>query len=79
MHEPIVEVSQDLSLTNGHTPEQHYLRKRLSAEDLRALHTQVLDEMVETSKKRMATTGTGLQQTGATAKAVSDAHTVPTE
>eukprot|EP00935_MAST-01C_sp_MAST-1C-sp1_P000112 g112.t1 len=49
---------------------QHYIRKRLSAEDLRVLHTQVLNEMVMMSQKRMATTGTGLQYTGSTAKPV---------
>ena len=46
-----------------------YLRKRLSAEGMRELHTQVVDGMVRVSRQRMAANGRGLQDTGSTAKA----------
>ena len=46
-----------------------YLRKRLSAEGMRELHTQVVNGMVRVSRQRMAANGRGLQDTGSTAKA----------
>ena len=46
----------------------HYLRKRLSAEEMRALHTQVVDGMVMASRERMASIGACFEDTGSTAK-----------
>ena len=46
-----------------------YLRKRLSAEEMRAQHTHVVDGMLASSEERVAATGRGLQDTGSTAKA----------
>ena len=41
-----------------------YLRKRLSADEMRAEHQKVVEGMIATSQRRMATTGRGLQETG---------------
>ena len=41
----------------------HYLRKRLSAEEMRAMHRKVVDAMVAASQARLAATGWGLQET----------------
>ncbi len=41
-----------------------YLRKRLSAEELRAEHEKVVETMMVTAAERMRTTGRGLQDTG---------------
>ena len=46
----------------------HYLRKRLSAEEMRKLHTQVVDGMVMASRERMASSGAFFEDTGSTAK-----------
>ena len=46
-----------------------YLRKRLSAEEMRAEQTKVVEGMLAASKARMTATGMGLQDTGSTAKA----------
>ena len=46
----------------------HYLRKRLSAEDVRKLHAQVVDGMVMVSRERMASIGAFFEDTGSTAK-----------
>ena len=46
----------------------HYLRKRLSAEEMRELHRQVVDGMVAVSKERLASNASGLQETGSTAR-----------
>ena len=45
-----------------------YLRKRLSAEEMRALHAHVVDGMVMASRKRMASIGASFEDTGSTAK-----------
>ena len=45
-----------------------YLRKRLSAEEMRALHTQVVDGMLMASRERMASIGACFEDTGSTAK-----------
>ena len=47
----------------------HYLRKRLSAEEMRAEHTKVVDGMLAASRARIEATGRGLQDTGSTEKA----------
>eukprot|EP00935_MAST-01C_sp_MAST-1C-sp1_P000566 g566.t1 len=47
----------------------HYLRKRLSAEEMRAEQTKVVEGMVAASRTREKETGRGLQDTGTTAKA----------
>ena len=47
----------------------HYLRKRLSAEEMRAEHTKVVDGMLAASRARFEATGRGLQDTGSTEKA----------
>ena len=46
----------------------HYLRKRLSAGEMRKLHTQVVDGMVMASRERMASIGAFFEDTGSTAK-----------
>eukprot|EP00935_MAST-01C_sp_MAST-1C-sp1_P001221 g1221.t1 len=46
-----------------------YLRKRLSAEEMRAEHKKVVVGMAMTAAERARSTGTGLQNTGTTAKA----------
>ena len=47
-----------------------YLRKRLTAEEMRALHVRVVDGMVAASVERAAATGAqGFEDVGATAKA----------
>ena len=46
----------------------HYLRKRLSAGEMRKLHTQVVDGMVMASRERMASIGASFEDTGSTAK-----------
>ena len=46
----------------------HYLRKRLSADEMRKLHTQVVDGMVMASRERMASIGACFEDTGSTAK-----------
>ena len=45
-----------------------YLRKRLSAEEMRKLHTQVVDGMVMASRERMASSGAFFEDTGSTTK-----------
>ena len=47
---------------------KEFLRKRLSAQELRELHRKVFDGMVAASQARLAATGTGLQDTGSTAR-----------
>ena len=47
----------------------HYLRKRLSAEEMRTEHTKVVDGMLAASRARIEATGRGLQDTGSTEKA----------
>ena len=47
----------------------HYLRKRLSAEEMRAEQRKVVDGMMTVSKQRLEATGRGLQDTGSTEKA----------
>ena len=46
----------------------NYLRKRLSAEEMHELHTQVVDGMVIASMERMASSGASFEDTGSTAK-----------
>ena len=46
----------------------HYLRKRLSAGEMRKLHTQMVDGMVMASRERMASIGASFEDTGSTAK-----------
>ena len=46
-----------------------YLRKRLSADELRAEQRKVVDGMVAASEARKAATGRGLLDTGSTARA----------
>ena len=46
-----------------------YLRKRLSADEMREKHCKVVNGMVAASKARIAATGRGLSDTGATSKA----------
>ena len=46
-----------------------YLRKRLSAEEMRVEQAKVVEGMVAASRARMRATGRGLQDTGSTAKA----------
>ena len=46
-----------------------YLRKRLSAEEMRAKHKNVVDGMILASEARITATGRGLQDTGSTQKA----------
>ena len=46
----------------------HYLRKRLSADEMRKLHAQVVDGMVMASRERMASIGACFEDTGSTAK-----------
>ena len=46
-----------------------YLRKQLSAEEMRAAQTKVVEGMIAASRARMAATGQGLQDTGQTTKA----------
>ena len=46
----------------------HYVRKRLSAEGMRELHTQVVDGMLIASRERMASIGASFEDTGSTAK-----------
>ena len=46
-----------------------YLRKRLTAEELRELHARVIDGMVAASSARIEALGSGFQNTGSTAKA----------
>ena len=45
-----------------------YLRKRLSAGEIRAEQRKVVDGMVKASIDRRSTTGVGLEDTGSTAK-----------
>ena len=45
-----------------------YLRKRLSAEELRALHRRVVEGMVTTAAARAKSMGRGLQDTGSSAR-----------
>eukprot|EP00935_MAST-01C_sp_MAST-1C-sp1_P000170 g170.t1 len=47
-----------------------YLRKRLSAEEMRKLHIAVVDGMVSASQERVAAVGRRFEWTGATAKPV---------
>ena len=42
-----------------------YLRKQLSAEELRAEHQKLVEGMVATAEERLKTTGRGLLDTGA--------------
>jgi hypothetical protein len=46
-----------------------YWRKRRTGSELPALHKQVVEELVASSKERMSLTGRGFQDTGSTAKA----------
>ena len=46
-----------------------YLRKRLSAEEMRAEQRKVVEGMILASKQRIEATGRGLQDTGSTEKA----------
>ena len=46
-----------------------YLRKRLSAEEMRVEQAKVVEGVVAASRARMRATGRGLQDTGSTAKA----------
>ena len=46
-----------------------YLRKRLSAEEMRAKHKNVVKGMILASEARITATGRGLQDTGSTQKA----------
>ena len=46
-----------------------YLRKRLSAEEMRVEQAKVVEGMVAASRARMEQTGRYLQNTGSTAKA----------
>ena len=46
----------------------HYLRKRLSAGEMRKLHTQVVDGMVMASRERMSSIGASFEDTGSTVK-----------
>ena len=46
-----------------------YLRKRLSAEEMRAEQKKVVEGMIAASEARVAATGRGLQDSGNTAKA----------
>ena len=46
-----------------------YLRKRLSPEEMRGKQRQVVEGMIVASQARIAATGRGLQDTGATSKA----------
>ena len=60
------------SLSEGvhlHDIVLHYLRKQLSAEEMRAEQRKVVEGMVEASTKRMNATGWGIEDTGRTAKA----------
>ena len=61
------------SLTDGihlHDIVLTHLRKKLSAEEMRAQHRKVVNGMVSASKTRVAATGArGLQDTGATSHA----------
>ena len=45
-----------------------YLRKRLSAEEMRELHRRVVEEMVAVSKERLVSTGSGYEDTGSTTR-----------
>ena len=45
-----------------------YLRRRLSAEETRKLHGQVVDGMVAASRERMSSIGASFEDTGSTAK-----------
>ena len=42
----------------------HYLRQRLSAEELRELHTSIVEGMITIASERIRTTGRGLFDTG---------------
>ena len=46
----------------------HYLRKRLSVDEMRKLHAQVVDGMAMASRERMASIGASFEDTGSTAK-----------
>ena len=46
-----------------------YLRKRLSAEEMRAEQTKVVEGMIAASEARVTAMGRGLQDTGSTTKA----------
>eukprot|EP00935_MAST-01C_sp_MAST-1C-sp1_P002370 g2370.t1 len=46
-----------------------YLRKRLSAEEMRAVQGKVVEGMMAASEARVAATGRGLQDTGSTSRA----------
>ncbi len=46
-----------------------YLRKRLTAEEMRTEQTKVVEGMIAASRARIAATGRGLQDTGTTVKA----------
>ena len=46
----------------------HYLRKRLSVDEMRKLHAQVVDGMAMASRERMASSGASFEDTGSTAK-----------
>ena len=45
-----------------------YLRKRLSADERRALHTRVVEGMLAASRERIVSLGCGFEETGATEK-----------
>ena len=45
-----------------------YLRKRLSADEMRVEQAKVVEEMVAVSKERLVSTGSGYEDTGSTAK-----------
>ena len=47
----------------------HYLRKRLSPEEMRAEQKKVVEGMIAASEARVAATGRFLQNTGSTARA----------
>ena len=45
-----------------------YLRKRLSAKEMRVEHLKVVEGMISTAAERLQATGRGLMDTGSTAK-----------
>ena len=45
-----------------------YLRRKLSAEEMRGLHMRVIEGMIAASKKRVAVSGAGFENVGYTAK-----------
>ena len=53
------------------------LRKRLSAEELRAEHKKVIEGIVAASQARMSATGQGMQDTGSTGESNSRSRGLP--